>query len=80
MSPAVRKKLLPPIHPGEILREEFMKPLGLSANALAQGLGVTTACQRDCERTAWHYGRHGAAVGVVLFHHAGILDEPAAAI
>jgi addiction module HigA family antidote len=37
------KKLLPPIHPGEILREEFMKPLGLSANALAQRLGVTTA-------------------------------------
>ena len=39
----MRKKLLPPIHPGEILREEFMKPLNLSANALAQHLGVTTA-------------------------------------
>jgi addiction module HigA family antidote len=39
----MRKKLLPPIHPGEILREEFMKPLGLSANALAQLLDVTTA-------------------------------------
>lgn len=39
----MRKKLLPPIHPGEILREEFMKPLNLSANALAQRLGVTTA-------------------------------------
>ena len=39
----MRKKLLPPIHPGEILREEFMKPLGLSANALAPRLGVTTA-------------------------------------
>ena len=39
----MRKKLLPPIHPGEILREEFMKPLGLSANALAQRLDVTTA-------------------------------------
>ncbi len=38
----MRKKLLPPIHPGEILREEFMKPLNLSANALAQRLGVTT--------------------------------------
>jgi addiction module HigA family antidote len=36
------KKLLPPIHSGEILREEFMKPLGLSTNALAQRLGVTT--------------------------------------
>jgi addiction module HigA family antidote len=39
----MRKKLLPPIHPGEILREEFVKPLGLSANALAQRIGVTTA-------------------------------------
>ena len=39
----MRKKLLPPIHPGEILREEFMKPLDLSANTLAQRLGVTTA-------------------------------------
>ena len=29
---------LPPIHPGEILREEFMKPLGLSQNALARAL------------------------------------------
>jgi antitoxin HigA-1 len=27
-------------HPGEILREEFMKPLGLSANALALALRV----------------------------------------
>jgi antitoxin HigA-1 len=31
---------LAPIHPGEILREEFMKPLGLSQNALARGLNV----------------------------------------
>ena len=37
------KKQLPPIHPGEILMEEFMKPLNLSANALAQRLSVTTA-------------------------------------
>ena len=28
------------IHPGDILREEFMKPLGLSANALATALRV----------------------------------------
>ena len=29
-----------PIHPGEILREEFMEPHGLSANALAIALRV----------------------------------------
>lgn len=36
-------KKLPPIHPGEILREEFMKPLSLSSNALARALDVTPA-------------------------------------
>lgn len=33
-------KLLSPIHPGEILREDFMKPLGLSQYRLAKDLGV----------------------------------------
>jgi antitoxin HigA-1 len=31
---------LKPIHPGEILREEFMAPLGLNANGLALALHV----------------------------------------
>ncbi|HRP98692.1 MAG TPA: HigA family addiction module antitoxin [Rhodocyclaceae bacterium] len=34
---------LAPVHPGEILREEFMLPLGLTSNAVARALGVTTA-------------------------------------
>jgi addiction module HigA family antidote len=33
-------RLLEPIHPGEILREEFMKPLGISINRLARDVGV----------------------------------------
>ncbi len=33
-------KLLPPVTPGEILREEYMVPLGLSANKLGEALGV----------------------------------------
>jgi addiction module HigA family antidote len=33
-------KKLPPIHPGEILREDYLKPLGLSMNQLALGLRV----------------------------------------
>ncbi len=36
-------KKLSPIHPGEILREEFMVPLGLSSNALARAIDVTPA-------------------------------------
>jgi addiction module HigA family antidote len=31
---------LEPIHPGEVLEEEFMEPLGLSAHALAMALRV----------------------------------------
>lgn len=31
---------LPPIHPGEILFEDFMKPLGLSQYRVAQDIGV----------------------------------------
>jgi len=31
---------LPPIHPGEILREDFLKPLGISMNRLALALRV----------------------------------------
>lgn len=31
---------LPPVHPGEILREDVLKPLGLSAHGLARELGV----------------------------------------
>jgi addiction module HigA family antidote len=34
-------KSLSPIHPGEILLEDFMKPLGLTQYRLAQDLGVT---------------------------------------
>ncbi len=39
-----------PIHPGEILREEYMLPLGLSANALARALRVTPARINDIVR------------------------------
>jgi len=37
---AKSEKVLPPIHPGEILYEDFMKPLGLSMNRLALDLHV----------------------------------------
>jgi antitoxin HigA-1 len=33
-------KKLAPMHPGEVLREEFLLPLGLSAGALAKICGV----------------------------------------
>ena len=33
-------KLLPPIHPGEILLEEFLKPMGVSQYRLAKAISV----------------------------------------
>jgi addiction module HigA family antidote len=33
-------KKLTPIHPGEVLLEEFLKPMGLSQNRLAIAIGV----------------------------------------
>lgn len=42
--PLVRRRLpteLPPVHPGEMLLEEFLKPLGVSQSAFAVRLGVS---------------------------------------
>ena len=39
-----------PIHPGEVLREDFLKPLGMSANALARALNVAAPRINDIVR------------------------------
>jgi addiction module HigA family antidote len=36
----MKTKTLPPIHPGEILREEFLEPMGISQYRLAKSLSV----------------------------------------
>jgi antitoxin HigA-1 len=42
-----RTKHLPPIPPGEILSEEFMKPNGISQNRLARDIDVSPARVND---------------------------------
>jgi antitoxin HigA-1 len=37
----MNKKKLHPVHPGEILIEEFLKPMGLSQNKLSLNIGVS---------------------------------------
>lgn len=37
------KRKLPPCHPGEILREDFIKERGLTITEVAKGLGVARA-------------------------------------
>jgi len=39
-----------PVHPGEVLREDFLVPLGLSANALAKALAVPAPRVNDIVR------------------------------
>jgi addiction module HigA family antidote len=34
------KRTLPPMHPGEVLREEFLIPMGLSAGAVAKACNL----------------------------------------
>lgn len=39
-----------PVHPGEILREDYLMPLGMSANALAKALNVPAPRINDVVR------------------------------
>ena len=39
-----------PIHPGEVLREEFLKPMGMSAHALSVALRVSAPRINDIVR------------------------------
>lgn len=43
-------RVVPPIHPGETLREDLLKPLGLSANRLAIELQVPVTRVNDIVR------------------------------
>ena len=35
-----KSKRLPPVHPGEVLREDFLKPMRLTPYAVAQACGI----------------------------------------
>jgi len=50
-----------PIHPGEILREDFLVPLGMSANALAKALAVPAPRINDVVR-----GRRGVTADTAM--------------
>ncbi len=52
---------MPPIHPGETLREDFMKPFGLSATRLAHHLRVPAARIGDIAN-----GRRGITADTAL--------------
>ena len=45
-----KRKIMPPVHPGETLREDFLKPLGLSASRLAMELRTPVTRINDIAR------------------------------
>ncbi|WP_423926903.1 HigA family addiction module antitoxin [Candidatus Palauibacter sp.] len=52
---------LDPVHPGEVLKHDFMEPFALSSNALARALGVTPARVNEIVR-----GRRGITAETAL--------------
>ena len=68
---------LAPIHPGEILREDFLLPLGISQYRLAKEIGVRRASLERSykERAASLWIRHFA--WRVLRNRCTKLDQPA---
>ena len=52
---------LEPVHPGEVLKHDFMEPFGLSATALAKAIGVTPARINEIVR-----GRRGITAATAL--------------
>ena len=77
----MKNKLLANITPGEILEEDFLKPMGLSQYRLAKDIGVPARRINEIvkgERV--HHGGHGLAAGSFLQDVGAILVEPAIAL
>ena len=71
-------KKLEPVHPGEILREEFMAPLGLSMNKMAMALRVPVTRIADIVNEPPPVRRRALRIDLVtrplsgcIFKHAG---------
>lgn len=52
---------LDPVHPGEVLKHDFMEPFALSSNALARAIGVTPTRINEIVR-----GRRGITAETAL--------------
>ncbi|HEY0442455.1 MAG TPA: HigA family addiction module antitoxin [Xanthobacteraceae bacterium] len=56
-----RKRDIPPVHPGEILKSDFLEPIELSVNALSQAINVPRTRLNDIVR-----GRRGITADTAL--------------
>ena len=60
-SDVATERLLPPVHPGEILRDEFLRPLALSVYRLARALKISRPQLNDIV-----LGRRGVTIDTAL--------------
>jgi len=58
---AKKARRLPPVHPGEILREDLLKPLGISVNRLGRDLRVPVTRMSEIVN-----GRRGVSADTAL--------------
>ena len=69
-------KKVAPVHPGEILIEELLEPLGISQYRLSKDIGVAPrrineiVHGKPCDQP-----RHGSAAGLLLRHDGDVLVE-----
>jgi addiction module HigA family antidote len=56
-----RKRDIPPVHPGAILKSDFLEPIELSVNALSQAINVPRTRLNDIVR-----GRRGITADTAL--------------
>ena len=68
------KGMLQPVHPGEVLLEEFLKPMGVSQNRLALSVGVHPRRINEIV-----LGKRGTTADTAL-RLARYYDVPAAAV
>lgn len=67
---------VPPIHPGEMLREDFMPDYGLTASTLAAALGVSRQTIHELLReTQRHHAADGAAFVPPFWEFPRVLAE-----
>lgn len=65
-----------PIHPGEVLREDCLKPVDMSANALARQLHVPASRINGYRLGAAQYhGRHRVAPEPLFWWRCAIVAE-----
>lgn len=75
------EKLCPPIHPGEVLMQDFIEGFGITQNKLAVSIGVPPRRINEIvPRQARDHGGHRAPAGPLFRGFAAVLAQSADAV